>query len=227
MEFQKLFSVLLILLIFIFLIQFLSAMNVGILDNPDIGIDLIPSAATITNATINYYNVTYAGDGNASSICNGGEVLLGNGTCMDVSNFDGSTSMNYLNIAMTNQSNSFTGNQIINGNISANTSEFELTKLGKLIMSGDITSKNIIPITHNLYSLGNSSNWYSDVYADFIHATNLTASFLNSTNIDSINISSENIQSNEINTTLSQTKNLTTEGFETYYEDGWTKFRLI
>jgi len=120
-----------------------------------------------------------------------------------------------------------TGNLTVIGNISAQTAKFELTELGKIIMDGIITSKDIIPITHNLYSLGNSSNWFSNIYANYIHAANITATFLNSTNIESINISSENIQSNEINTTLSQTKNLTTEGFETYYEDGWTKFKLI
>jgi len=208
-----------ILLALVFSVILINIINAGIYEDCKIygTCSDIEITTTTENITNNYYSV---GDGNASSICAGDQVLLGNGSCQTSSDFTGGGAMDYTNVAMTNQSNDFIGN------ISAQTAVFELTELGKIIMDGVIISKDIIPITHNFYSLGNSSNWFSDIYANYIHAANITATFLNSTNIDSINISSENIQSNKINTTTSQTRNLTTGGFETYYEDGWTKFKL-
>lgn len=67
-----------------------------------------PTTAIGGNTTNNYY---LNPDGNASSICDGDEVLLGNGSCQSSSGFGGGLGMDYSDIALTNQSNSFTGNQ--------------------------------------------------------------------------------------------------------------------
>ena len=46
-------------------------------------------------------------DGNASSICAGDEVLLGNGSCQTSSDFGSGAATDLTNVALTNQSNSF------------------------------------------------------------------------------------------------------------------------
>ncbi len=51
---------------------------------------------------------TGGADGNASSICSGETVLLGNGSCQATSDFGGGGgSIDYTNIALTNQTNDF------------------------------------------------------------------------------------------------------------------------
>ena len=63
----------------------------------------------IGNLSLNITN-NLSPDGNASSICSGDEVLLGNGTCATSSNFGtggGGGAMDFTNLALTNQSNNF------------------------------------------------------------------------------------------------------------------------
>lgn len=86
----------------------------------------------------------------------------------------------------------------------------ELTSVGKLVMGGLINSQNITPITDNLYSLGNSTNWFKElwvknIYSENINTTNLTAGDINSNTIDSV----------KTNTT-----NLTVGGYEVYKDGG-------
>jgi len=81
-----------------------------------------------------------------------------------------------------------------------------LTSVGKLIMSGLTNSRDIIPILHNLYSLGNSTHWWAeahitDLYASSIDTTDLTSTNIDSTNIDSTNLDSTNIDSTNLNGT--------------------------
>ena len=76
-----------------------------------------------------------------------------------------------------------------------------LTNVGELIMSGLTNSYDIIPVTHDLYSLGNSTHWWTKAYITDLYATTIDATDLISTNIDSTNLDSVNIDSNNINGT--------------------------
>jgi len=69
----------------------------------------------------------------------------------------------------------------------------KLSNVGELIVEGLITSQGLIPSTDDIYSLGNSSNWFSNIYAKVIHSENVSTDFLNASDIDSDNIDSENI----------------------------------
>ncbi len=67
-------------------------------------------------------------------------------------------------------------------------------------MTGLTNSRDIIPVTHNLYSLGNTTHWWAkayitDLYASSIDTTDLTSTNIDSTNIDSTNINGTNIES--------------------------------
>jgi len=76
-----------------------------------------------------------------------------------------------------------------------------LTNVGELIMSGLTSSYDIIPVTHDLYSLGNSTHWWTKAYITDLYATTIDATDLTSTNIDSTNLDSVNIDSTNINGT--------------------------
>ena len=100
-----------------------------------------------------------------------------------------------------------------------------LTYIGKLIMGGVITSQNITPITTNLYSLGNSSNWFQNLFVRVIKSTNISATNLNATNIQSTNINTSNlnatdIQSSDIGSDRINTTNLTVGGYDITEEGG-------
>jgi len=69
----------------------------------------------------------------------------------------------------------------------------KLTDVGELIMSGIVTSQNIIPITHNLYTLGNSSHWLSEAYITNLYAVGINASEVNSTDVNSDRIGADNL----------------------------------
>jgi len=80
---------------------------------------------------------------------------------------------------------------------------YQLTDLGVLIMSGLITSYSVIPLTTELYTLGNSSNWYDkayikNIYSDYINTTNLKATTVNSTTVNSDDVNSERVNINNI-----------------------------
>jgi len=74
---------------------------------------------------------------------------------------------------------------------------YELTAVGELVMQGLITSRDIIPYTTDLYSLGNSTHWFDELYvrtlyANDIFTTNLNASNINTTDMNSKTIDVEN-----------------------------------
>jgi len=85
----------------------------------------------------------------------------------------------------------------------------KLTAVGELIMNGLIRSQNMTPITDNLYSLGNSTNWFKELWVKNIYATEI-----NTTNLIASDIDTNNIDSITTNTT-----NLTLGGFE-LFKDG-------
>ena len=75
-------------------------------------------------------------------------------------------------------------------NVDAN--DFHLTELGELVMSGVITSYNIIPYTTELYSLGNSTNWYEEAYIKNLYSVNI-----NTSKLDALNVNSDNVDVDE------------------------------
>ena len=100
-----------------------------------------------------------------------------------------------------------------------------LTSVGKLIMSGLTNSRDIIPVTHNLYSLGNSTNWWAeahitDLYASSIDTTDLTSTNIDSTNLDSTNIDSTNLNATNIESEVLEVENNITLGSFVMKDDG-------
>jgi len=105
----------------------------------------------------------------------------------------------YVNIS----GDTWEGNMDADGN--------QLTNVGALVMTGVITSRNIIPYLTGLYTIGDSTHWYDkgyieELYSKTINTTNLTSTdistiSLDASDIDSINIDSENIDSGNINIT--------------------------
>jgi hypothetical protein len=106
----------------------------------------------------------------------------------------------YVNI----DGDTMTGNLDMDGN--------SITNLGELVMIGVITSQNILPTSTNLYTIGNSTNWFAEIYVQRIHSTNITAEYLNSSSVDSDTVEIQN--------------NLTIAGYEIKEEEGWLTFRL-
>ena len=219
-------------LILLISISFISSFG---FDNPEIPSLRVPTGNVTYNQNItnNYYNLTQG--------------------------------MDYTNLALINVTNTFTENQIIIGNITAsnfcnttdcydvsqflnggwiskaesdlNMSSYSLTDVGELFMQGLITSEDIIPTTHDLYKLGNSSNWFSHLYVTSIEAKNITSDFLSSTTIESqeinsVNISSEFLDSSEINSENITSKDLnisneiTVSGYTITEEDDYMTFKL-
>ena len=100
-----------------------------------------------------------------------------------------------------------------------------LTSVGELIMSGLTNSMNIIPVTHDLYSLGNTTHWFSkayitDIYASTIDTTDLTSTNIQSTNLDSANIDSTNINGTNMESEVLEVKNNMTLGSFIVKDDG-------
>jgi len=173
----------------------------------------------------------------------GGDIIIINQTITN-------GSISYENLAFTNQSNTFTENQIINGNITAsyfcnstncydlsqflngswistaesdlNMAGYSLTDVGALFMQGLITSEDIIPTIHDLYKLGNSTNWFSHLYVTSINAKNITTDSLNSTTIESQEITSENITSKDLNIS----NELSVSGYTITDKDDYMTFKL-
>lgn len=100
-----------------------------------------------------------------------------------------------------------------------------LTNVGELIISGLTTSQNIYPSTDDLYSLGNTTHWFSkayikDIYASTIDATDLTSTNIDSTNLDSVNIDSTNINGTNMKSEVLDVKNNMTLGSFVVKDDG-------
>ena len=125
----------------------------------------------------------------------------------------------YSNIVLSNQSNSLNG--------------FQLTDVGKLVMSGAISSQNILPSQNRTYSLGNETDWFLKIYVENINAMDITTTNLNSidigsTRIDSTNITTkyldgDEIQSDEVNIT----NNLTVGGTKISVIDNVTYYKSV
>lgn len=101
------------------------------------------------------------------------------------------------------------------GNVSAEEGFFDkLTNIGELIMSGVITSQDIIPITTNLYDLGNSTNWFKELFVKVIHSENITADNIISDYLNSTDIDSENINTDYLNSTDIESKDIDTDDLD-------------
>ena len=115
--------------------------------------------------------------------------------------FDSRGDARYVNI----DGDTMTGNLTIVGNISADLGDFDrLTIVGTTILQGLTMSQNIIPITTELYTLGNSTNWFEEIWVN-----NVYSNFVNATTLNSTDINTENID----------TTNMTLGGYE-MYKDG-------
>jgi len=114
------------------------------------------------------------------------------------------------------------GNLTIFGNLSADTASFNrLTNIGELVMNGIITSEDMIPVTTNLYTLGNSSNWFAELFSIIVHSENVSTNFLGAGEIEADNISSAKLNGTELfseNVDISQ--NLSVAGYEIREEGG-------
>lgn len=100
-----------------------------------------------------------------------------------------------------------------------------LTSVGELIITGLTKSWNIIPVTHDLYSLGNSTHWWAsayitNLYASSIDTTDLTSTNIDSTNLDSVNIDSSNINGTNMESEVLEVKNNMTLGSFVMKDDG-------
>jgi hypothetical protein len=85
-----------------------------------------------------------------------------------------------------------TGNPFNQNLNTTNSPQFAgLTLTGQLIMQSLLTSQDIIPATDNIYSLGNSTNRFLNLYAENVYANNITSDNLNTTLISTNNISSK------------------------------------
>jgi len=100
-----------------------------------------------------------------------------------------------------------------------------LTNVGELIMSGLTNAQDIIPVTHDLYTLGNSTHWWAtayitDLYASSIDTTDLTSTNIDSTNLDSTNIDSVNLNGTNIESEVLEVENNLTLGSFVMKDDG-------
>ena len=100
-----------------------------------------------------------------------------------------------------------------------------LTSVGELIMSGLTTSQDIYPDTTELYSIGNTTHWFSkayikNIYASTIDTTDLTSTNIDSTNLDSVNIDSTNINGTNIESKVLEVENNLTLGSYIIKDDG-------
>ena len=100
----------------------------------------------------------------------------------------------YVNIS----GDTWEGNMDADGN--------QLTNVGALVMSGLITSYDIIPTTTEMYDIGNSTHWFDkgyikEFYSKTINTTDLTSTDISTVNLDASDIDSTNIDSENINIT--------------------------
>ena len=114
------------------------------------------------------------------------------------------------------------GNLTIFGNLSADTASFNrLTNVGELVMNGIITSEDIIPVTTNLYTLGNSSNWFAEVFSTIINSENVSTTFLGAGEIEADNISSMRLNGTEVfSQDVDISQNLSIAGYDIREEGG-------
>jgi len=92
-----------------------------------------------------------------------------------------------------------------------NMSSNKLTDVGELIMIGLILSQNVTPIIDNLYYIGNSTNWFKQIYVKKIHSENITSDYGNIKELDNEKIKSDNVNISS---------NLTVAGYEIKEKNG-------
>lgn len=151
-------------------------------------ISLVLADTTVSNVEIiTTGNVTanwFFGNISCTNITGAGyDVCIGDGI--------GSGNITNLNISWTADTN-FGG--------------YSLTNVGSMIMSGLIYSQNITPAVDNLYSLGNSTNWFKNIFVHDVYADTINASVITTTELNSSDVNSD-----RINTT-----NATIGGFDVY-----------
>jgi len=105
---------------------------------------------------------------------------------------------------------------------------YRLTNVGEIVMSGAISSQDILPSQNMTYSLGNSTDWFLQIYvgnitSENIFTTNLNSTIINSDNITSTNLDSANIQSDDINIS----NNLTIGGTKITVIDSVTYYKSV
>lgn len=120
--------------------------------------------------------------------------------------FNYTTNVSYEDIVLNNQSN--------------NLANFSLTDVGEIVMTGLIDSQDIIPLLDNIYSVGNSTNWYAELYAEDIYGLNINSTNIDSTNINSTNLGSTNIDSTDVSTENANVSNLTIGAYEVKEKNG-------
>ncbi len=86
---------------------------------------------------------------------------------------------------------------------------------GKLIINNLTTSEDIRPALNNIYSLGNTTNWFKELYVTDIHNTNFYGEFVNASEINSSTINSNNVNS----TTIQVDENITLGGNKIIRQD--------
>jgi len=79
-----------------------------------------------------------------------------------------------------------TGNLSMGGN--------ELTDVGKLIVEGLALMQNVTPDTDSLYSLGNSTYWWNELYVKSIFAESINASDIRTNSLNASQVNSTNIK---------------------------------
>lgn len=99
------------------------------------------------------------------------------------------------------------GSRPLEGNMDVN--DYVLTDVGELIMNGIITSRDVFPFTDDLYSLGNSTNWWAEAYVKKIFSEDIQAQRINASELNSSGINSEDINSDRL-----ETENLTVGDYE-------------
>jgi len=115
------------------------------------------------------------------------------------------TAMGYCNVTDCYEVSDFlSGGWVSTALTDLDMAGYRLTDVGEIVMSGAIQGQDILPSQNMTYSIGNSTDWFLQIYvgnvnAINISATNLNSSIINSDNITSQNLDSSNIQSEDVN----------------------------
>ena len=178
----------------------------------------VPSVQLVDTSTLTYADIYYYN----TSIHNNLTGLQG-GTTNEYYHLTASEHTDISTLLGVNGTYLLLSGGTMAGNI--NMDGNSLTSVGELIMSGLTNSMNIIPVTHDLYSLGNTTHWFSkayitDIYASTIDTTDLTSTNIQSTNLDSANIDSTNINGTNMESEVLEVKNNMTLGSFIVKDDG-------
>lgn len=177
-------------------------LNLNFISAGQIGIDLIPTPPTHVTIYTNESSADYWDNLNTF-----------NTTQMENSN-------ELLNIKESWLSTLPKSSSKISWDSDSDIGGYRLTNVGSIIMIGLIYTYDVIPVTDGLYSLGNSSNWYNEIYANSMYAEGINTTNLNSSNINSDVVDTTNLTSSNANIT-----NATIAGHD-IYRDGGGNFNI-